>query len=118
MSCQDSSIMFRSRTKRLYTSSSTRATPTTAPATTSSTVSTGVIVRELSGRIRGVHERRDVRVELVEPRAEIRPAIGVEPRCGEQGPRADQLEALEPVAVVEPLHHLPVEQREGELLLL
>src|SRR5438128_5936300 len=70
----------------------------------------------LPGRICRVHDGRDVRVELVEPRTELEPARGFQRFAGEQDPRPDDLDALEAAGVEQPLHHLAVEQRERELL--
>src|SRR6476660_3962489 len=57
-------------------------------------------------------------MKLVEPRAELEPVGGLELLPGEQHPRTDHLDALEGVGVEQPLHHLAVEQRERELLVV
>ena len=51
----------------------------------------------------------------VEPAAEGQPYRRVEPRSGEQHPRADDLEAVEAVALQEPLHHWASSNAEREL---
>src|SRR3954447_14902397 len=92
-----------------------------APIATSTTVMTSCHRPRISSaraslrRIRGVHDGRDLVMELLEPTAEREPLRRLELVGGDQHPRAVDLDGCEPRRFEQPLHQLTVEQREREL---
>src|SRR5262245_9801122 len=73
-------------------------------------------VRASPRRIAGVHDGRNLAMELLEPAAERQPPRRIELVGGHEHPRAVDLEGLEGRRTEQPLHHPAVEQGERELL--
>ena len=57
-------------------------------------------------------------MELIEPAPEVEPSRRFELGSSEEQPRLVDLDAVEAVGTEQPLHHVPVEQRERELLVV